>query len=567
MLNDHDETRVLHAMSIDDAYRVEQVLARNAHGTTELVTIDGAGPFVRKKIRSEQAQRGVWAALAECRCPYLPQVRATYEMPDWFVAVYDYVPGETLAARVERTGSLAADEAAAALGTICTALEELHAHGVIHRDVSPTNVVLASDGAHLLDLGLAECTSMRTEGHASSTARRTTTMGTWGFAAPEQYGFAQADARSDIYAAGAGLGFALTGLIPDADGYASALHDAQHIPPALCAVVEQACDFEPSKRHQTAAQLASAIAAAAQQAGTAAPDQSPFNHQAAESPTPLPAQPPFGSHGQASAPKDRAAENKRLLTRVFAIVGAAAVIVAAILFLMPGEAPESQDELTDGANTGTPSAADASGSASASTATARSTSAAYEPIELTESGWSVDSGYVYGAFALYNPNDDLAIEYPSVEMTGRDESGDVLFTETQTIGTIAPHQTLYFGAFAGNGTAPETVEFTVLEPDEWAVTQGDEVDYSFAFSPIEEQSDGLGGSAFTGDVSLKGDVPNTGTGQIAVTVVLRDDTGKIVWGGNAFVDAPEKGRAVPFEVIGPFEEVAYATAEAYAQPW
>ena len=59
----------MHAMSIDDTYRVEQVLARGEDGITELVTIDGAGPFARKKMRQELARRNVWSALTECGLP------------------------------------------------------------------------------------------------------------------------------------------------------------------------------------------------------------------------------------------------------------------------------------------------------------------------------------------------------------------------------------------------------------------------------------------------------------------------------------------------------------------
>lgn len=44
-----NDSQLMHAMSLDDTYRVEQVLARGEDGITELVTIDGAGPFVRKK--------------------------------------------------------------------------------------------------------------------------------------------------------------------------------------------------------------------------------------------------------------------------------------------------------------------------------------------------------------------------------------------------------------------------------------------------------------------------------------------------------------------------------------
>ena len=65
----------MHAMSLDDTYRVEQVLARGEDGITELVTIDGAGPFVRKKMRQELARRNVWSALTECSSPRLPPSR------------------------------------------------------------------------------------------------------------------------------------------------------------------------------------------------------------------------------------------------------------------------------------------------------------------------------------------------------------------------------------------------------------------------------------------------------------------------------------------------------------
>ena len=99
-----DDKQAMHAMSIDDAYHVERTLARGPSGVTELVSIDGNGPFVRKKIPSPLAQRNVWAALSACQSNRLPRVEATYELPDRFVIVYDYVPGSTLAQIAEEKG-------------------------------------------------------------------------------------------------------------------------------------------------------------------------------------------------------------------------------------------------------------------------------------------------------------------------------------------------------------------------------------------------------------------------------------------------------------------------------
>lgn len=202
-------------MGIDDAYHIERVLASGAGGRTELVTLDGSGPFVRKRIPSKLARRVVWAMLVDCDCPRLPRVEATYELPDEFVVVCDYVPGETVEQFVSSRGRLAEKDARQLTLQLCEAAAALHARGVVHRDISPTNVIVAADGAHLIDLGIAR---FRAEGATHDT----TQLGTPGFAAPEQHGFAQTDARSDVYSIGRVLGYLLTGVlpgVPDVDEY------------------------------------------------------------------------------------------------------------------------------------------------------------------------------------------------------------------------------------------------------------------------------------------------------------------------------------------------------------
>lgn len=65
------EGRTLHAMSIDDAYEVQRVLSSGPGGRTEIVTIDGIGPYLRKKIPLSLVDRRVWVALSECDNPRL----------------------------------------------------------------------------------------------------------------------------------------------------------------------------------------------------------------------------------------------------------------------------------------------------------------------------------------------------------------------------------------------------------------------------------------------------------------------------------------------------------------
>lgn len=245
----------MHALGIDDAYHVERTLAEGRAGVTQLVTIEGSGPFVRKKIPTQLANRAVWAALADCESPRLPQVAATYEMPDCFVAVYDYIPGNTLEHVMASRGRLSEAEAVQVVKDVCEAVANLHSHGVIHCDVNPSNIIIAADGAHLIDFGIAQFVGHRHSGD-------TTALGTWGFAAPEQYGFAPVDVRSDVYSLAQLLGYLLTGISPDlgSDAFVRALDDSEVVPPALAEAVKRGSAFEPSARYQSVEEFSRAFA-------------------------------------------------------------------------------------------------------------------------------------------------------------------------------------------------------------------------------------------------------------------------------------------------------------------
>ena len=175
-----DDKQAMHAMSIDDAYHVERTLARGPSGVTELVSIDGNGPFVRKKIPSPLAQRNVWAALSACQSNRLPRVEATYELPDRFVIVYDYVPGSALAQIVEGNGRLAPNVAVQLIDQICEAVQELHQHGVIHRDITALRAYGQRQAiAHGTPQRLALMVSPRPSNMASPKPTRVPTCSRW----------------------------------------------------------------------------------------------------------------------------------------------------------------------------------------------------------------------------------------------------------------------------------------------------------------------------------------------------------------------------------------------------
>lgn len=552
-----DDTQTMHAMGIDDAYHVEQVLARGPRGVTELVTIDGVGPFVRKKIPTVLAQRGVWSALGGSTCPRLPRVEATYELPDCVAVVLDYIPGLTLEQAVAERGRLQQNEAVSLAQQICEAVQELHRLGILHRDLTPANIIVADDGAHIIDLGIA-----RPLTDTANRNRDTTALGTYGFASPEQYGFAPTDVRSDIFSLGRILGFMLTGVYPDDTRYTPLLSDDLHVTPRLRAIVERATAFEPSARYQNVTQFARALT-------------SPSD--------------PVDSYVPAYAVQRPAVNGKPRPRTVIAVavacVAVVAIVAAAVLIPRWIANADSDGDATSGTSQNAGSQPDPStgndGDAAdpgtdpatrnlAGDGAAHGGSEYGNPLELVETGWSADeSGYVHYAFGLRNTSDSVCIQLPSVEITGRGEDGSVLFSETLIMANAFAGETVYFGSEIGNGNGivPATVDFTVLEPDDYSYVNSSE-SASFKADNLSAAPDGYGGEIFSGEISVVKDSARVReqSSMLAVSLVLRDDAGAIVYGYSTFVDWPSEGGSRPFsmDVIDP---PAYDSFEVHVQPW
>ncbi len=146
-----------------------------------------------------------------------PHICALYDVGhhdgfDFFVM--EYVDGETLTARLAR-GSLPLKEGLDAMAEIADAIACAHRQGIVHRDLTPSNIMLTRLGAKLLDFGLATLgTSLRPVAADGDAPLPTTRIdltgegsapGTLPYMAPEQLEGREADPRSDIFAFGAVL--------------------------------------------------------------------------------------------------------------------------------------------------------------------------------------------------------------------------------------------------------------------------------------------------------------------------------------------------------------------------
>lgn len=545
-------------MSIDDMYHVERVLARGKGGVTELVTVEGAGPFVRKKIPNELARRSVWSALADCGCARLPQVEATYKTPDEFVVVYDFVPGDTLEALVKRDGRLDPAQAVSLVLDVCEAASALHAQGIVHRDITPKNVVASADGAHLIDLGIARL-------YAEGATRDTNALGTWGFAAPEQYGFKQTDARSDVYSIGCVLGYLLTGVMPDEDAYREALTDEAVVPARLRAVVDRATDMEPSARYQTAADLAAALRGekgeeAAGDAGEPedAADQARRGH----------GRPLAGGRKVGSARTGRSSRQRKWAVVVAEVMVALVIAVALLVILANhGVIP------TWGGAMGGGAASSSSGAASsgAATATSGGDSAASGAaladafdgtLQIGEVGWHSEVGFITVTYSVTNTSADQLVTGSTITLTARAEDGSVLGVGKDHP-IIFPGQTIWGSAVVGEGTrvgSVEAVASPVSGANLAAASPSDASDFSVKDARVKWAA---GGMEALGEVVCQ-KRSRLAQGSIKVIVVFKDADGSVVGSLETNADYPaQDGNAVPFDINAVYVP-DYATYEVFA---
>ena len=128
--------------------------------------------------------------------PLIPRILHCVEDNGETFVVEEYVQGESLLDRIGRKAYLSEHEAESVLLQLCEGLVPIHEQGIIHRDIKPSNLILQSGCIiRLIDFDAA-----RTFKEHSS--EDTMYLGTKGYAPPEQFGYGQTDARSDIYAIG-----------------------------------------------------------------------------------------------------------------------------------------------------------------------------------------------------------------------------------------------------------------------------------------------------------------------------------------------------------------------------
>lgn len=192
-----------------------------------------------------------------------------------YFIVMEYIAGPALDRWLQEKGRLAPGEARPILGQVAGALDYIHRQGLVHRDVKPSNVMLApcepAGGfpfrAVLMDFGIAKLPG------AHTALTRTATIGSFDYIAPEQIqASAEVDARADIYAFGVMAYQMLTGELPFKSANPGALliaHLTQpppdprslapDLPESTALALLRALAKKPAERYETAGEFAAAM--------------------------------------------------------------------------------------------------------------------------------------------------------------------------------------------------------------------------------------------------------------------------------------------------------------------
>jgi serine/threonine protein kinase len=265
---------------LQNRYRIIQILGQGGFGRTYLAedqrrfnelcaikelisTAMGASAWEKAQ---ELFQREA-AILYQIKHPQIPEFRERFEEDKRVFLVQEYIPGKTYRALLEERkgigGAFTEAEALQLMRSLLPVLEHIHDRGIIHRDISPENIILRSSDVLpvLIDFGVVKEIATRLQSPNATTPA--TSVGKLGYAPSEQMQTGRAYPNSDLYALAVTVVVLLTGKEP------TELFDENQltwnwqrwvtVKPAFAQVLNRMLSHIPGTRYQSAADVVQAL--------------------------------------------------------------------------------------------------------------------------------------------------------------------------------------------------------------------------------------------------------------------------------------------------------------------
>ena len=272
---------------VEQRYRVEALLGEGGMGVVcRALDVTNSKVVALKFMRADAMARPDALSrfvreaqvLLKMESPHVARVLDVGNLPSHepFI-VMEYLRGEDLKSRLDRTGPLTVRQVLNLARQLCAALVAAHEQGVLHRDLKPANLFVACDDdgqeqLKVLDFGISKLLEGQAGLHALTT--EATVLGSPQYMSPEQMmSGSRADARSDLWSFGVVLFELLTGkgpfegeALPEICAHvltspATPLHELRpDVPLTLSELVARCLRKDPVERYQSARELATALA-------------------------------------------------------------------------------------------------------------------------------------------------------------------------------------------------------------------------------------------------------------------------------------------------------------------
>jgi serine/threonine protein kinase len=141
--------------------------------------------------------------------PHLMEIYDVVDNGNSCTILTEYIFGNTIGYFVDSGMAFTEQQTTRIISQVCLGLSALHNNGIIHRDITASNVMIDVDGnAKIIDYDITRTIKPNSK-------KDTQILGTVGYSSPEQFGFTQTDERTDIYSVGVLMNIMLTGKMPN----------------------------------------------------------------------------------------------------------------------------------------------------------------------------------------------------------------------------------------------------------------------------------------------------------------------------------------------------------------